>query len=412
LLPVALPGEAGLHRRQGKLPDMNQITIVPKCEEKSWRQLIELHGSPLLVLDCEVLRSGYRKLKRALPGVDLFYAIKSLPAKAVLEVLAAEGSGFDVATTGELGLLRSIGASPSATIHTHPIKRDQDIRDALEFGCTTFVVDNRDELLKFREYAGQVELLLRVSFRSKDAKVDLSRKFGCVLNDVAEMLEHAGRLGICIKGLSFHVGSQSLSSAAHVDAIKACKAFFSDPEQTGAHSLTVLDIGGGFPVDYAGHDFDLQKYCRPINLALDEYPSHVRVIAEPGRVLSAPTITSVSSVMGRATRGDFVWYYLDDGVYGAYSGQIYDHTHYPLTIFSDAVSVQPSVLAGPTCDSIDVITELAMLPEMEIGDIVVGKMMGAYTLATASEFNSIPLPKLIVINREEMGAEALLGKTG
>lgn len=391
---------------------MNQLTIAPRCEESPWRQLIELHGSPLLVLDCDALRHSYRELKRALPGVDLFYAIKSLPAKAVLEILVAEGSGFDVATTGELDLLRSIGANPRATIHTHPIKRDQDIRDALDFGCSTFVVDNRDELLKFTHYAHQVELLLRVSFRGKDAKIDLSRKFGCGLSDVPEMLEQAERLGICVRGLSFHVGSQSLSSDAHVNAVNACRTFFTNPGQPGAGRLTVLDIGGGFPVDYTGQPFDLQAFCQPINQALKEYPSHVRIIAEPGRVLSAPSITSVSTVMGRAVRGDLAWYYLDDGVYGAYSGLIYDHTHYPLTVFSDETSVRPSVLAGPTCDSIDVITELAMLPLMEIGDIVVGKQMGAYTLATASEFNSIPLPKLVVVHREERGAKARLEKAG
>ena len=118
-----------------------------------------------MVLDCEVLRQRYRELKLALPHVGLFYAIKSLPEPAVLVTLLQEGAGFDVATTGELGLMRSVGARPDTTIHTHPIKRDQDIRDALEFGCTTFVIDNIDELLKFTVYREQAELLLRVSFR-------------------------------------------------------------------------------------------------------------------------------------------------------------------------------------------------------------------------------------------------------
>jgi ornithine decarboxylase len=191
---------------------MNQISILPKRREKPWRQLVEQHGSPLLVLDCEVLRQSYRDLKIALPCVDFYYAIKSLPAKAALQTLADEGAGFDVATSGELDLLCGIDAGPLATIHTHPVKRDQDIREALKFGCSTFVVDNSDELLKFRAFAGQVELLLRVSFRSKDAKVDLSRKFGCGLQHVQHLLDAAAVLGICIKGLSFHVGSQSLSS--------------------------------------------------------------------------------------------------------------------------------------------------------------------------------------------------------
>ena len=383
---------------------MNQVLVASQREEKPYRQLVEQFGSPLLVLDCEVLRQRYRELKAALDGVDLFYAIKSLPALPALKTLAREGAGFDVATSGELELLRRIHADPAATIHTHPIKRDQDIRDALDFGCSTFVVDNTDELLKFKPYAGQVEILLRVSFRSKDARVDLSRKFGCGLQRVPHLLAQAANFGICIRGLSFHVGSQSLSSAAHVHAIQACRSFYTDPDLPGAGQLTVLDIGGGFPVDYSRQGFDLGMFCQPITTALQEYPAHVRIIAEPGRVLSAPAMTSISTVMGRAERDGLSWYYLDDGVYGAYSGQIYDHAHYPLTVFSDVSLMQPSVLAGPTCDSIDVITELAMLPPMNIGDIVLGEQMGAYTLATASEFNSIPKPRLVTINHDAPAA--------
>jgi ornithine decarboxylase len=378
---------------------MNLVSIGSKGSEAPYRQLVEQYGSPLLVLDCDVLRQRYRELKKALPNVGLYYAIKSLPEPAVLVTLLQEGSGFDVATTGELGLMRSVGARPEATIHTHPIKRDQDIRDALDFGCTTFVIDNIDELLKFTPYRAQAELLLRVSFRGKDAAVDLSRKFGCGRQDVPAMLEEAAKLGIRIKGLSFHVGSQSMTSAAHVDAIRACRPFFNPGEFAGAEYLTILDIGGGMPVDYTQHGLDLNEFCKPINAALAEYPEQVRVIAEPGRVLSAPIMKSVSTVMGRAVRGGLWWYYLDDGVYGAYSGQIFDHAEYPITVFSDEVETHPSVLAGPTCDSIDVITELAMLPAMNIGDIVVGEQMGAYTLATACEFNSIPKPRLVVINR-------------
>jgi ornithine decarboxylase len=107
---------------------------------------------------------------------------------------------------------------------------------------------------------------------------------------------------------------------------------------------------------------------------------------------------SVNTVIGRARRGDSIWYYLDDGVYGAYSGQIYDHARYPLTVFGDGCALQRSVLAGPTCDSIDVIAEDALLPELEIGDLVVARQMGAYTLASASEFNSIPRPRVIALN--------------
>lgn len=376
----------------------NVITVASRCDETPFRQLVEAHGSPLLVLDCDALRAKYRELSAALPNVGLYYAIKSLPHPDALATLAAEGAGFDVATTGELNLLRGIGADPAATIHTHPIKRDQDIRDALEFGCSVFVVDNIDELAKFEGYAGRVRLLLRVSFRGKGVVSDLSRKYGVEPGAVPWMLTEAAHIGVPVIGLSFHVGSQSPTSEAHVAAVEACRQFYENSALAGTSQLSVLDIGGGFPADYRGEGNDLAAFCRPIVEALAAYPAHVKIIAEPGRVLSAPSMTSVSTVVGRARRGEYTWYYLDDGVYGAYSGQIYDHAHYPLTVFSDDEATGASILAGPTCDSIDVIAEDAQLPAMEIGDLVVGRQMGAYTLATACEFNSIPLPKVIALN--------------
>jgi ornithine decarboxylase len=332
-----------------------------------------------------------------LPSVGLYYAIKSLPHPDALAALAAEGASFDVATSGELDLLNSIGANSVATIHTHPIKRDRDIRDALEFGCDIFVVDNIDELAKFEDYADQARLLLRVSFRGEGVVSDLSRKFGCDLNAVPWMLTEAARIGVPVIGLSFHVGSQSPSPNAHVAAIEACRSFFESRKLAGSSELAVLDIGGGFPVNY-GPNQDGADFYAPIREALALYPSHVEVIAEPGRVLSAPAMISVSTVVGRARRGESMWYYLDDGVYGSFSGQIYDHARYPLTVFSDQAERISTVLAGPTCDSIDVIIEDAPLPELQIGDLLVARQMGAYTFASASEFNSIPKPRVVALN--------------
>ncbi len=377
---------------------MNPLYIKDKQAEAPYRQLVEEHGSPLLVLDCAVLRERYRSLKAALPGVELFYAIKSLPAIPVLQALQAEGASFDIATTGEIQLMKNIGADPKRTIHTHPIKRDQDIRDALEFGCTTFVVDNIDELHKFQAYAGRARILLRVSFRAKQVNSDLSRKFGCAPRNIPMMLAEASKLGVEIIGLSFHVGSQAMDSDAHVNAARECQFYFDNAALPGAEHLRILDIGGGFPADYSGDGIDLTEYCKPLMQALADYPAHVRFIAEPGRVLSAPSITAISTIVGRAERLDATWYYLDDGVYGSYSGQIFDHAYYPITVFSDSPDKAMAVLAGPTCDSIDVVMEGGELPALEMGDLVVGKVMGAYTLATASEFNSLPIPKLITLN--------------
>lgn len=363
-------------------------------DESRTRMLVEQYGSPLLLLDCEKLAEQYRQLSAALPDVGLYYAVKAFPHAAIVNTLNQLGAGFDIASTGEINLLRKQKVNPRNTIHTHPIKKDKDIRDALRFGCSTFVVDNHTEISKFRKYAHRVGLLLRVAFRSPDCAVDLSRKFGCSPEEVPSLLKEANALGLHVKGLSFHVGSQSTSPGTHVAAIEACARLIEEYEVP----IRILDIGGGFPVDYDhGGDIDIQAFCAPIRAALAKLPEHVEVIAEPGRYLIAPAAASITTVVGKAMRGDQPWYYLDDGVYGMFSGRIYDHARYPLHVFRKG-ETRPSALVGPTCDSIDVIEESLDLPEMEVGDLVVGRMMGAYTAATASTFNSLPVPRIVVFN--------------
>lgn len=375
-----------------------------QAEAERIRRLVAIHGSPLLILDCDAVRRQYRALQAALPGVDLHYALKPLPHAAVVTTLMEEGAWFDLATSGEVDLVASLGVDAARTIHTHPIKRDSDIRDALAYGCTTFVVDNPDELRKFVPYAGSAELLLRLSFRSPDAKIDLSKKFGCTPEAAPTLLRQAAELGIRIKGLSFHVGSQAASPAKHVEAVRACARIIADNTAAGLPVLQVLDIGGGFPVDYREEAMPIESFCQPIREALAELPASVRVIAEPGRYIAAPVMTAVSSVMGKALRDGRWWYYLDDGIYGSYSGVLFDHTHYPVDSLEFFGERSPSVLAGPTCDSIDVIDDNIMLPPLECGDLVVGRMMGAYTSATATEFNFFRKAAIVTIN-EQVGEE-------
>ncbi len=383
----------------------NLVKVSPAADAERYRTLIRESGySPLLLLDCERLRFQYRSLAAALPGVELFYAIKSLPNLDVLRVLAEEGAGFDMATSAEAEMLREVAVSPRRTIHTHPIKRPRDIIDALRYGCTTFVVDNPDEIAKFLPYRSRASLLLRVSFRSPSAKVDLSRKFGCAPGEVPALLAEADRLGIQVKGLSFHVGSQSGDSAQHVKAIETCNQLIRERRASGGAPLSLLDIGGGFPASYTLGEVDIDAYCAPIRAALAQLPDSVSVLAEPGRFLSAPSMTGVCTVMGRALRDGRYWYYFDDGVYGSYSGQMFDHTHYPLEVFSDSAERIPSVLSGPTCDSIDVIAEDLSLPELQIGDLLVGHCMGAYTAATATDFNGFPRARIVVVNQHQDAA--------
>lgn len=376
--------------------------------ETEIRGLVARFGSPLLVVDCEQVRRQYHALRAALPGVDLHYAMKPLPHAAVVACLRDEGAFFDLATTGEVELVKAQGIAAERCIHTHPIKRDSDIRDAMRYGVKIFVADNPEEIRKFARYRKRVELLLRVSFRSPDAVVDLSRKFGCEPGAVLEMIEQARRLGIRVRGLSFHVGSQATGPAKYIEAIRACTSLIGEALLAGLPSLDILDIGGGFPVAYNDPVMPIDEFCRPIRAELAKLPPHVRVIAEPGRFIAAPAAIAISSVMGKAKRDGRWWYYLDDGLYGSYSGQLFDHAKYPVTTLRQEGERFPSVLAGPTCDSIDVIDDDIALPELEVGDLVVGRMMGAYTWASATDFNFFKRAKVVVMHERPVDAQRVV----
>jgi ornithine decarboxylase len=362
------------------------------------RRLVGEFGSPLLILDCERVRVQFRKLKKALPRVQLHYALKPMPHPAVVQTVIAEGGFLDLATTGEVQLVRRLGVAPERCIHSHPIKRAADIAAALHFGVRTFVADNPDEVRKFAQLREDAELLLRVSFRAPGAVCDLSRKFGCDPEDLLPLARLAADLGITVRGLSFHVGSQVADATKHVEALQACAKLMAAARREKLGVLDTLDIGGGFPIDYAQPVQDIGRFCAPLRAALARLPRRVRVIAEPGRYIVGPAAIGVASVMGRAQREGHWWYYLDDGLYGSFSGQLFDHARYPVEPLRDGSERLPSVLAGPTCDSIDVIAENLMLPALRAGDLLVGRAMGAYTWASASEFNFFPRATVVAVN--------------
>jgi len=371
------------------------------------RDLAAEHGTPLLLLSTQVARRQYRALAHALPGVDLHYSMKPLPHPAVVRALRDEGAAFDLASAGEIDLARVLAVDPQRCIHTHPIKRDRDIRHAVDFGCRTFVFDNPYELAKLEPHKREVELLLRISFPNPQAQCDLSLKYGVAAGEALWLLGEAADAGFAVRGLSFHVGSQVADHVRFLAAIAACRRLFDLAELDGI-ALDTLDIGGGFPVPYMKPVSGITEFCAPIAAALEEQFPQARLIAEPGRFVSAPAMTLVSSVIGKAERQGCVWYYLDDGLYGSYSGKLFDRADYrliPLADFDGAARPKRhSVVAGPTCDSIDVICEGRLLAEMECDDLVVSPMMGAYTAASATDFHLLRRAKVVELTS---GEEAL-----
>ena len=398
-LASRLPTIRGFSARGESMRKSTRKAYIDPFNSAEIQRLVAEFGSPLLLIDCQRIREQYRKLHKALPGVDLHYALKPLPHPAVVETITELGGWLDLATTGEVQLVTRLGIDPARCIHTHPIKRDIDIRNALHLGVRIFVADNPDEVRKFEAYRDQAELLLRVSFRSPGAVVDLSRKFGCDPEDLLELARLARKLAIPVRGLSFHVGSQAPDPNKHVEAVEVCTRLMAQARREKLGAFDTLDIGGGYPIEYGQKVTEIGRFCAPIRAALAKLPARVRVIAEPGRYICGPAAIGVASVMGRARREGHWWYYLDDGLYGSYSGQLFDHAKYPVESLKQGEEKFPSVLAGPTCDSIDVIAENLMLPALKAGDLIVGRAMGAYTWASASEFNFFPKATVVSVNR-------------
>jgi ornithine decarboxylase len=359
------------------------------------KRLVREHGTPSLFLSEHRLRENYRNLKTALNGVTLYYAVKSNDTSEVISILADEGSCFDVCSNGEIDTVYSCSVAPEKCIHTHPIKRDSDIRYAVENGISTFIADNEDELDKFLPYNDRVQILIRISIQNPGCMVNLSQKFGVAPDKTWSLIQKAHEKKLSVAGISFHAGSQNENALKYIEALEYCRDIYRKAALKGIN-FKILDIGGGFPITYLRPVLPMVQFCQPINEYLDRYFSNYRVIAEPGRVISGPSMTLAVRVIGKAKRDGLWWYYLDDGMYGSFSGKMYDHADYPMIVEREGRRYS-SVLAGPTCDSIDVIYDTINLPYLEIGDLLIFNAMGAYTSASATTFNGIPKAEIVLV---------------
>ena len=369
------------------------IDVSQRELASSWLDLIE--ATPALVFDPEICRRQWVDLGAALPNVRLFYAVKSNPYSGLLQTIAEAAGSFDVASSAEIRMLEHEGIHASRMIHTHPIKTDAEIEKAIAAGVMTFVVDNVDELWKLIPYRHMIRVMLRLSFIAPDAPIDLSRKFGASQKDALSILGVANDSGIRVDGLCFHVGSQAATANTHAEALTVSLNLCSKIEREGLPAITRIDIGGGFPAHYTGEPVNLMAFCRPIREVLTKVPSHIEIMAEPGRAISAPTMALVCKVVGRAKRRDGWWFYLDDGVYGAQSGRLFDGMQYRMSVFTSTEELAPCVFAGPTCDSIDELGRYPEFPVLNMNDVVVFHEMGAYSLASATQFNGIAPPAVV-----------------
>jgi ornithine decarboxylase len=363
--------------------------------------LAERHGTPLLVLQPHLVARRYRELTEKLPGFRMHYAVKAAPHPLVLSTIAICGGGFDVATSAEVDLLQQLGLPMHRCIHTNPIKKPADIDHAYAAGIRTFVVENSCEAQKFAGRPADIELLVRLAFRNPAAKSDLSSKFGVEPADAELLVKHVIAAGVRFAGFSFHIGSQSSSPLPYGSALRDTLDLVAQISESLGVQSRVIDIGGGFPVAYREPVPTIDVIADVIDDALGPARDDFTFLAEPGRYLVADCMTLLTSVVGTAERDGQVWHYLDDGLYGSYSNVMTEDVHPPILalreLTADGVTTEPVTLAGPTCDSADVIARGYPMPSLEVGDLVVSPTMGAYTAVTSSRFNGIAATPIVMV---------------
>jgi ornithine decarboxylase len=260
---------------------------------------------------------------------------------------------------------------------------------------TTF--DNEYELDKLAECAPGCRVLARIKVPNVGSVVELSLKFGTEPADALSLLIKAHQFGLKPAGVSFHVGSQCTHVENYIEALELASILFHDAHLKQL-PLEILDIGGGFPIrHFDGEEEPFDRAAAIISREIDRlFEANVRIIAEPGRFLVGPAATLIMRVVGKAIRENKHWYYLDDGLYSGLSGMIFDHAKYEFKVTRNG-RTQLSTLAGPTCDSLDIITRGEQLPELEIGDVVYVENIGAYSVASATCFNGLPPAKSIMV---------------
>jgi ornithine decarboxylase len=348
------------------------------------------YARPFLLIDPEIIREKYRRFRAAMPGVHTHYAVKANPDRRVLEILAKEGSDFEIASTAELDLLVSVGVDPSRVQYSNPVKARASIAYAASKGVVWFAFDSLEELRKIHSVAPHAKLYLRIDTPNIGSDWPLSGKFGAKLREVDAIIDTAAELGANFCGVTFHVGSQCRNAENWRVAIDNAKRIFCNMRLKGLVP-TLLNIGGGFPVRLTKPIPSVEVIGEVVNESIADLDNGIRVVAEPGRYLVSDSACFVCRVIGMTRRSDERWVYLDAGMFG---GLLESTQGLQFELESDRKgALVPWHVAGPTCDSVDVLMKDQLLPEdLQDGDFIYFPNAGAYTTAYASTFNGFPLP--------------------
>lgn len=394
-------------------------------DKKIFEDLVKEYGTPLLVIDHNQIRKNYLEFRKKLPRVQAYYAVKANPEPEIIKTLYGLGSSFDVASLPEFNLVFNLvkDLEPQKLqnfiwnniIYANPIKKTDSLH-VLNLYKPLLTYDSIEEMEKIKTHCPEAGLLLRIKVSDEGSVVKFANKFGIDPKLAPDLIEKTIKAGLGVEGISFHVGCQCNNPKNFIDALRSVADIFKEVEKRGytigetvtsGHPIKIVDIGGGFPVEYNRHKQSFDELAGIINKELDKlFPrDKTAIIAEPGRFLMATAGTSVAGVMLAKHSTKLPSYHIDDGVYHTFSAVMYDHLEPDLKSFKEGKKTESKVF-GPTCDGLDELSENsyihntknAFLPKLEEGDLIYQENIGAYSNASATNFNGFPPAKVIHIN--------------
>jgi ornithine decarboxylase len=356
-------------------------------------------GTPVLLMDRDKIKEKAGLIGSGIAGSRVFYAMKANPDPEVVRFVHELGMGFEIASEGELRVLRDIGVSPENIITSNPVKSMGFLRTAAASGIRYYAFDSVAEVHKMAASVPTAKVFVRLSVPNEGSDWPLSRKFGVELDEALSLMRCAADKGLKPVGITFHVGSQCLNKYSWNAALYKARALWDMCEADGMR-LETLNIGGGYPVSYTRSVVAIQEIEGNIDrLIKDHFPAGTGVFIEPGRAVVGDAGVLIASVIGKALRRSEDWLSLDAGVFNGLMESVggIRYSFIPEDAGREKRSSRSYVVAGPSCDSFDVMQREVWLPEPEVGDLVLILSAGAYTTAYASEFNGFPVPRTILM---------------
>jgi ornithine decarboxylase len=354
--------------------------------------------TPSLLIDSTRVKEKVFIIGRHIKNSKVFYAVKANPDIKILKFLDELKLGFEISSEGELEILKSLGVKPERIISSNPIKSLKFLNLATTYGINYFSYDSVDEIDKLSKYSPRCNVYVRLSVPNEGSEWPLSKKFGVELDEAAALLSYAKKKSLNPIGITFHVGSQCTNTYNWNIALDKAMSLWNKAEKNGI-KLSLLNIGGGYPINYTKNVVSIETIEKNVNsLIYDKFPKETEIYIEPGRAVVGDAGILVTTVIGKACRADEDWLYIDVGVFNGLMESVGGIKYsYIVESYKHTRSKRRWTIAGPSCDSFDVIEKNVALPEPDINNLILILSSGAYTVSYASEFNGFSIPKTILI---------------